>query len=156
MKALLILTIGLFMCPNLVQAQEVLLEKEKQTLAQKAAEARHMAYAPYSKFYVGAAIMAQDGTIYKGCNVENASYGVTCCAERVALQKAVSEGARSFKAIAIVVPGGGTPCGVCRQALNEFNPDLLIIYSDEKGKITGEATLTELLPDAFGPHNLSK
>lgn len=129
-------------------------DSTKSVLIQKAIEASHKAYAPYSNFHVGAALIGSDGTIYQGANVENASYGVTCCAERVALFKAVSEGITEFKAIAIVVPGGGTPCGVCRQALNEFNPGLYIILADAAGNIVGETTLSDLLPDAFGPHNL--
>lgn len=129
---------------------------EKQELLSKASEARLKAYAPYSNFFVGAALLGTDGKIYQGANVENASYGVTCCAERVALFKAVTEGTKDFKAIAIVVPGGGSPCGVCRQALNEFSPSLPVILGDEEGNIVSETTLLDLLPDAFGPHNLQK
>src|SRR5689334_5222747 len=117
---------GFLMYANPIHAtenQQVLIE-EKKLLAEKAAEARQRAYAPYSNFFVGAAIMTHDGKIYQGCNVENASYGLAICAERTAAVKAASDGVRSFKAIAVSVPGGGTPCGACRQFLNEFNPDL--------------------------------
>ncbi len=114
-------------------------------------EARKAAYAPYSHFAVGAALLADDGTVYCGCNVENASYGLTCCAERTALYKAISNGARHFCAIAIV--GGKenepadapcVPCGICRQALAEFcDDDFKIVLSD---RVT---TLGELLPHTF-------
>lgn len=123
-------------------------------LVKAGAQARKSAYAPYSKFNVGAAVLTDDGRIYTGCNVENASYPLTCCAERVAVYKAVSEGARNIIAVAVIVPGGGTPCGGCRQVLNEFNPDMLVLYGDEAGNLTSSSKLTTLLPDAFGPHNL--
>lgn len=123
-------------------------------LAQLAATARNSAYAPYSKFQVGAALLAENGEVFNGCNVENASYGLTICAERTAVFKAVSAGHTSFTAIAISVPGSGSPCGACRQVLNEFNPAMMIYLADEKGRITRETTLQQLLPDAFGPENL--
>ena len=118
-----------------------------------ATKARERAYAPYSGFCVGAALLCEDGSVYEGCNIENASYTPTCCAERVALFKAVSEGKRRFLAIAIV--GGKDddliacyPCGVCRQALSEFcDRDLKIYLGD--GDTVGETTLGELLPHAF-------
>lgn len=119
-----------------------------------AADAAERAYAPYSKFHVGAALLAKNGEVFTGCNVENASYGLSNCAERTAVFKAVSEGVRTFTAIAIAVPGGGSPCGACRQVLNEFNPRLKIYLGDEKGRLVRETTLDVLLPDAFGPENL--
>jgi len=131
-------------------------DAEKQALAHAAAKARLSAYAPYSKFLVGAALLANDGTIITGCNVENASFGATCCAERTAIFKAVSSGIKEFKAIAVSLLGGGTPCGICRQVINEFHPNLPVIYADEAGNVLGESTLGLLLPDAFGPHNLEK
>ena len=124
-------------------------------LLQLAVEASRKAYAPYSKFHVGAALLAKNGAIFTGCNVENASYGLTICAERAAIFKAVSEGVRSFTAIAISVPGGGAPCGACRQVMNELSPKLPIIMGDQTGKIMRETTLNILLPDAFGPEDLT-
>ena len=126
-----------------------------QELLQLASQARNMAYAPYSKFQVGAALLSTDGDVFSGCNVENASYGLSICAERVAIFKAVSEGVKSFSAIAISVPNGGSPCGACRQVLNEFNPNLKIYLGDENGSLIREISLKHLLPDAFGPENLS-
>jgi len=124
------------------------------TLLKLAAEARTSAYAPYSKFRVGAALLAENGDIFTACNVENASYGLTLCAERVAVGKAVSEGCHDFSAIAISAPGGATPCGACRQVLNEFTPDMKVYLGDEKGACIRETTLDALLPCAFGPENL--
>ncbi|MCP5536435.1 MAG: cytidine deaminase [Akkermansiaceae bacterium] len=123
-------------------------------LAKIAAEARASAYAPYSKFDVGAALLAENGAIFTGCNVENASYGLTICAERAAVFKAVSEGVRTFSAIAIAVPGAASPCGACRQVLNEFNPAMKVYLADENGILSRQTTLDVLLPDAFGPENL--
>ncbi|MBQ9264245.1 MAG: cytidine deaminase [Clostridia bacterium] len=115
-----------------------------------AKEAMEFSYSPYSHFRVGAALLAKDGRVFKGCNIENGSYGATNCAERTALFKAVSEGARQFVTIAIAAEKSMPwPCGICRQALNEFAPDLRVIVAcgDEKG----EAMLPELLPHGFGP-----
>lgn len=109
------------------------------------------AYAPYSKFNVGAALLSSDGRIFTGCNVENASYGAAICAERTAAVKAVSEGAVKFSAVAIASSGGGLtfPCGICRQFLNEFaEEELRVILKDENGHIC-VYTLKELLPEAF-------
>jgi cytidine deaminase len=124
-------------------------------LVRKAVEARKLAYAPYSHFRVGAALLAKDGRIFTGCNVENASYGLTVCAERVALFKAVSEGAREFLAIAVACGEGPcAPCGACRQVLYEFAPDLLVIMADGDGKNWQTRKLGELLPQGFGPRSL--
>ena len=123
-------------------------------LAKMAADARDTAYAPYSKFLVGAALLATNGEVFTGCNVENASYGLTICAERTAVFKAVSAGVQTFSAIAISVLGSGSPCGACRQVLNEFNPDLQVYLADENGMVTHETTLAVLLPRAFGAENL--
>ena len=123
-------------------------------LAKLASSARLLAYAPYSKFNVGAALLAEDGKTYTGCNVENASYGMSMCAERSAVFKAVSEGQQSLKAIALSVSGSGSPCGACRQVLHEFNPSMLVYLADEIGHIHHETTLNMLLPHAFGPENL--
>lgn len=115
-----------------------------------AKKARKKAYVPYSKFKVGAALEASNGKIYTGCNIENASYGVTVCAERAALVKAVSEGVKKFKRIAIIADTKYPcpPCGICRQALYEFSPDLEIIMSNLKGK-TMVVKLSSLLKHAF-------
>lgn len=121
-------------------------------LVEKAKEAMQFSYSPYSHFRVGACLLAADGRIFTGCNVENASYGVSNCAERTALFKAVSEGAREFTVIAIAAEKTmAWPCGICRQALNEFAPDLRVIVAcgDERD----EARLPELLPHSFGPSN---
>ncbi len=121
-------------------------------LIQKAEEAMQFAYVPYSHYKVGAALLAKDGRIFTGCNIENGSYGATNCAERTALFKAVSEGVREFSAIAITAEKSAPwPCGICRQALNEFAPDIRVIVSCQ-GQVE-EATLTELLPHGFGPGN---
>lgn len=127
---------------------------DQSELLKIAAEVRNSAYAPYSKFQVGAALLAENGAVFTGCNVENASYGLTNCAERTAVFNAISEGVKDFTAIAISVPGGGSPCGACRQVLNEFNPQLKIYLGDENGSLVSETTLDVLLPDAFGPENL--
>ncbi len=129
-------------------------ETTKQSLVQSACEARKKAYAPYSHYLVGAALLTSKGVTIQGCNVENASYGLTCCAERVALFKAVAEEITDFVAIAITTKDGGFPCGACRQVLNEFNPNLIVLISNENGHIVRETTLSALLPEAFGPHNL--
>ncbi|MGY4706804.1 cytidine deaminase [Candidatus Bipolaricaulota sp. J31] len=129
--------------------------KVREELVRRAVEARKRAYAPYSGFAVGAALLTADGRIFTGCNVENASYGLTVCAERTALFKAVSEGAREFEAIAIACGEGScAPCGACRQVLYEFAPDLLVIMADATGEETREARLSELLPRGFGPKSL--
>jgi len=119
-------------------------------LAAAAREAQQAAYAPYSRFAVGAAILADSGRVYRGCNVENASYPVTVCAERAALCAAVVAGERSFRAIAVYVdgPGAAMPCGLCRQALAEFGLDTLVIAASADGTRHLER-LAELLPDAF-------
>lgn len=110
----------------------------KNKLMRLAKQAAENAYAPYSDIHVGAALLSEDGRIFTGCNVENASYSVTCCAERVALFTAVSQGARSFSAIAVT----HSPCGTCRQALSEFG-DMNVILPDKTCR------LSALLPDAF-------
>lgn len=121
-------------------------------LVNKAKEALQFSYAPYSHFRVGACLLAADGRIFTGCNIENASYGATNCAERTALFKAVSEGAREFTAIAIAAEKTmAWPCGICRQALNEFAPELRVIVACDD--LREEARLSDLLPHSFGPSN---
>ena len=119
-------------------------------LIKKALKARENSYSPYSQFAVGAALEAEDGTIYTGCNVENASYGLSVCAERTALVKAVSEGAKKFKRLAIVADTEKpvTPCGMCRQMLMEFSPEMELILTTTKGK-SETVILSKLLPRAF-------
>jgi cytidine deaminase len=122
-------------------------------LIAKAMEAREKAHAPYSDFTVGAALLAKSGRVYTGCNVENASYGLSICAERVAVFKAVCEGEREFEAIAVVTDRGVTPCGACRQVLMEFTEGIQVIVADGAGEYRVFA-LRELLPEAFTPKHL--
>lgn len=131
-------------------------------LIRLAYEGRSHAYAPYSGFLVGAALLTEDGCVYQGCNIENAGYSATNCAERTAFFKAVSEGRRKFRAIAVVGGKGEektgelcAPCGVCRQVMMEFcDPETFrIILEDGRGGILVK-TLAELLPFGFGPENL--
>ncbi|MGH2572709.1 MAG: cytidine deaminase [Actinomycetota bacterium] len=123
-------------------------------LMAEARDARQRAYAPYSKFFVGAAVRTDAG-VFRGCNVENASYSQTICAERVAAATAVAAGARTIEAIAVATsaPSPTPPCGACRQFLHEFNPDMMVI-SERKGGERKQWRLSELLPDAFGPEDL--
>lgn len=132
-------------------------------LIENAIEARKMAYTPYSKYKVGAALLSSDNKIIKGCNIENAAYGPTICAERTAFFKAVSEGVKEFSAIAIVgglenetdlFSGYAFPCGVCRQVMREFCDsefEIVVARSIDDYKVY---TLGELLPESFGPDNL--
>jgi len=124
-----------------------------QTLMELARNAMERSYSPYSRFPVGAALLASDGRVFQGCNIENASFGLTNCAERTAVFKAVSEGATSFETIAIAALKPAWPCGACRQVLREFAPDLRVIITWGNGK-SAEKKLTELLPDSFGPTDL--
>lgn len=123
-------------------------------LIQAAIAAAEYAYIPYSHYPVGAALQAADGTVFTGCNVENAAYPATICAERTALVKAVSEGHREFTALVVVTKNGGSPCGTCRQMLYEFAPNLPVIIADLDGKIHHELRLSDLLPLGFGPGKL--
>ena len=135
--------------------------EEKQQLIRMALAAREKAYVPYSDFMVGAALRAADGRIFTGCNVENAAFTPTSCAERTALFKAVAEGVTAFTDIAVVGSRRGevnrqitSPCGVCRQVMREFcKPDfkIILVKSEEEWKVY---TLSQLLPEGFGPENL--
>ncbi len=126
-------------------------------LMAEAVKARKRAYAPYSRFPVGAALLAKDGRVYLGGNVENASYGLTICAERSAVWKAVSEGVTEFTAIAVTARDGrgAPPCGSCRQVLHEFAPNVWVYWRDARGRIL-KRKLTELLPNAFNLADLRK
>jgi cytidine deaminase len=126
----------------------------EQELAARAAHARQWAYAPYSQYTVGAALLTASGRIYDGVNVENAAYGDTICAERTAAVKAVSEGELDFVAIAVASGNAGTPCGSCRQVLAEFGLEARVLIVDDQGAIVGRSTVRDLLPQAFGPGNL--
>jgi len=126
----------------------------RQKLVDAALQARQWAYAPYSAYRVGAALLTSSGRVYDGVNVENAAYPTSMCAERVAVFKAVSEGERQFEAIAVATSNGGTPCGSCRQVLSEFGLEMLVLVVDGEGKIVQEATLSDLLPGAFKPSDL--
>jgi cytidine deaminase len=130
--------------------------EQRNKLIQMAAQARENAYTPYSNYKVGAALLTRSGRIYTGCNVENAAYPDSLCAERVAVVKAISEGEREFSAIAVVTNNGGTPCGSCRQVLAEFGLDTLVIVADTQGSLCLETNLAELLPGAFGPKDMEK
>ena len=120
----------------------------KRALIDAAAKARQSAVAPYSKFKVGAALLTKRGDIITGINVESASYGLTCCAERVALFNALTSGKQNFIAVAVVAraPGGPMPCGACRQLLAEFSPDLIIVGATLRGD-RKVGRLSQLLPD---------
>lgn len=132
---------------------------DKNELLKIAKEARERAYAPYSHFYVGAALLCEDGSVYTGCNIENASFSPTCCAERTAVFKAVSEGKRRFSAIAVV--GGKSdseantpcyPCGVCRQVISEFCDDSFLVIT-ENGGIAESTAFSDILPKRFKINN---
>ncbi len=127
----------------------------RQRLIQAALEARPHAYAAYSGYRVAAALLTADGRIFTGVNVENAVYPLGMCAERVAVFKAVSEGSREFRALVVVTPNAGAPCGACRQVLWEFAPDLWVIVADARGQVHWEAPLRELLPRPFGAADLT-
>ena len=129
---------------------------DEKTLIRKALEIKEKAYVPYSDFHVGAAVFTEDEKVYTGCNIEIASYSPTICAERTAIFKAVSEGSKKIKIIAIVGDAGFTyPCGVCRQVIREFGKDAKIIIAKSEDEYK-EYTLEDLLPHSFGPEDLKK
>ena len=128
--------------------------ESKISLIKIANQSRKWAHVPYSHYPVGAAVLTESGKIYDGVNIENAAFPVTICAERVAIFKAVSNGEKDLKAIAVVTRNGGMPCGSCRQVMAEFSPDLLVIVADEHEKIVAEKKLSDLLPGAFRSDSL--
>jgi len=134
----------------------VLTNELRTKLIQLAVEARERAYAPYSNYWVGAALLTSSGKFFMGCNVESAAYPTSMCAERVAIFKAVSEGEREIVALAVVTSNGGTPCGACRQVMAEFGLDTVMLIADTQGNLKQEASVSELLPGAFGPGDLGK
>ena len=134
---------------------------DDKTLIERALKAREKSYCPYSQYAVGACVECEDGSLYDGCNIENASYGATNCAERTAVFKAVSEGHKKITAIAIAGGRKGEtpesyayPCGICRQVLSEFGSDDLLILVAVSAEKYERKTLSELLPNRFGPDNL--
>lgn len=131
-------------------------DETRQQLIDAATHARRWAYVPYSHYAVGAALLTTSGKVYDGVNIENASYPLTICAERVAVFKAVSEGETSFEAIAVVTSNGGSPCGACRQVLAEYGLDTVVWIADETGRLVQETTVGGLLPGAFTPRDLPK
>jgi cytidine deaminase len=133
----------------------MLTSDERERLIAAAKEARQWAYAPYSNYAVGAALLSKSGRTYEGVNIENAVFPMTICAERVAVFKAVSEGEFDFEAIAVVTRNGGSPCGACRQVLAEFGMDTVVLIADETGQLVSELTVRDLLPGAFGSQDLS-
>jgi len=130
--------------------------EERQQLIETARQARRWAYAPYSQYAVGAALLTASGRVYDGVNIENAAYPTGICAERVAVFKAVSEGEREFVAIAVVTSNAGSPCGSCRQVLAEFGTGTIVYLADEEGNLQVETTVADLLPFSFGPGDLPK
>ena len=134
----------------------MLTDEQKKRMIISALESREKAYAPYSGYAVGAALLTKNGEIFTGVNIENAAYPTGTCAERVAVFKAVSEGEREFEAIVVASSNGGTPCGSCRQVLSEFGLDTGIIIVDGEGNSVQETTVGEILPDAFTSKDLPK
>lgn len=124
-------------------------DKKRQELIHEANQVRARAYAPYSNYQVGAALLTKKGQIFTGVNVENAAYPDSICAERSAIFSAVSAGEREFEAIAVATRNGGAPCGSCRQVLAEFGLDIEVLLADEGGNLLQQSTVRDLLPGAF-------
>lgn len=120
----------------------------------QAIQAREKAYAPYSHYRVGSALLTASGKIFTGANIENAAYPTGMCAERVAVFKAVSEGEMEFLAIAVVTENGGSPCGSCRQVISEFGLDTIVYIASTGGQVIAEGTIAGMLPAAFRPKDL--
>jgi cytidine deaminase len=128
--------------------------KIRNQLIAAAQNVRQHAYAPYSNYAVGAALLTADSQIFTGANVENSAFSLTICAERNAVSTAVSQGQHDFEALALVTKDGGTPCGACRQVLSEFGPEIQVIIADEQGAVQEQLTIGELLPNGFGPNHV--
>jgi cytidine deaminase len=128
--------------------------EQRQMLIETALNVRRWAYAPYSNYPVGAALLTTSGKVYDGVNVENAAYPSGICAERVAIFKAVSEGEREFDTIVVATNNGGSPCGSCRQVMAEFGLETAVLIIDASGTVLQETTVRDLLPGAFIPSSL--
>ncbi len=133
-----------------------LTDEQRAKLIAMAVEARLKAYAPYSNYQVGAALLTSSGKYFTGCNVESAAYPTSMCAERVVVFKAVSEGEHEFDAIAVVTSNGATPCGACRQVLAEFGLGTVVLIADTQGRLRQESTVSDLIPGAFSLSDLGK
>ncbi len=125
------------------------IQDDYKQLIELANEARRRAYAPYSRYAVGAALRTRSGRVYTGANIENASYPAGVCAERVAVFKAVSEGEREFEVLALVTNNGGSPCGICRQVLAEFGLETVVLIANQANALVRVTSVGELLPEAF-------
>jgi cytidine deaminase len=130
-------------------------DEQRADLIERALQARQSAYAPYSAYAVGAALLTSSGRVFTGANVENAAYPVSICAERVAVFKAVTEAERRFSAIAIATDNGGSPCGSCRQVLSEFGLETQVLMVDKNGTVVRRMSVGDLLPAAFRPSDLA-
>lgn len=139
-----------------MMTENILTDEQRQELVRLAQAARMEAYAPYSNYWVGAALLTPSGRYFSGCNIENAAYPTCMCAERVTIFKAASEGERVFAAIAVVTSNGGTPCGSCRQVMAEFGPHAVVLIANTEGQILQEVLVSDLLPGAFSPADLLK
>jgi cytidine deaminase len=135
------------------ETEQMASEEQRAELEQVACRSREKAYAPYSNFRVGAAVLGESGAIYGGANIENASYSPTVCAERVAIFRAVMAGEKRIRAVAVCTEHGATPCGSCRQVMREFAKDLPVYIINTHGQ-SRETSLQQLLPDSFGPEHL--
>jgi cytidine deaminase len=129
-------------------------EEQRDALLAAACEVRRFAYAPYSNYKVGAAVLAENGQVFTGVNVENATYGLTICAERTAVFNAITAGQRRILAVAVCTENAGSPCGACRQILVEFGGDIPVWITNPRGESRQSTTYT-LLPDHFGPEDLN-
>lgn len=129
-------------------------DEQRDKLISLAQEVRKNAYAPYSNYAVGSALLTDSGAFYEGANVENAAYSTSICAERSAIFNAVSNGERKIVALAVVTHNAGSPCGACRQVLSEFGEDVLVLTVNEKGEVILETSLRDFLPHSFGPEDL--
>lgn len=134
-------------------ASQELSEKEIELL-ENAHQARKNAYAPYSQYFVGSSLSTKEGKTFSGHNIENASYGLSMCAERTAIFNAITHGHQDIDTMVVVTKDGGMPCGACRQVMSEFNPNMQIIVANEDNTQISKVTLSDILPSSFGPDNL--